>query len=105
MIVKDIIYGNIELNGIYEEIVNCDEFKRLADITQTSMASLEYPALEQETRYEHSIGVYYLMSRTLNELERKLGKQGVYFNKNEKDMAKLAALLHGYWTWSEFTSS
>lgn len=94
MIVKDIIYGNIELNGIYEEIVNCDEFKRLADITQTSMASLEYPALEQETRYEHSIGVYYLMSRTLNELERKLGKQGVYFNKNEKDMAKLAALLH-----------
>lgn len=49
MIVKDIIYGNIELNGIYEEIVNCDEFKRLADITQTSMASLEYPALEQET--------------------------------------------------------
>ena len=86
MLVKDVIYGNIELSGIYEEIVNCDEFKRLADITQTSMSSLEYPALEKETRYEHSIGVYYLMSRTLNELERKLGKQGVYFNKNEKDM-------------------
>ena len=94
MIVKDVIYGNIELNGIYEEIVNCDEFKRLADITQTAMSSLEYPALEQETRYEHSVGVYYLMCRTLNELERKLGKQGVHFNKSEKDMAKLAALLH-----------
>ena len=94
MIVKDRIYGNIELNGIYEEIVNCAEFKRLADITQTSMAVLEYPALEEETRYEHSIGVYYLMSRTLNELERKLSKQGVHFNKSEKDMAKLAALLH-----------
>ena len=94
MIVKDVIYGNIELNGIYEEIVNCDEFKRLADITQTSMSALEYPALEKETRYEHSIGVYYLMSRTLNELERKLSKQGVHFNKSEKDMAKLSALLH-----------
>lgn len=94
MIVKDVIYGNIELNGIYEEIVNCNEFKRLADITQTSMSSLEYPALEQETRYEHSIGVYYLMSRTLNELEKKLSKQGIHFNKSEKDIAKLAALLH-----------
>ncbi len=43
------------------------------------MASLEYPALEQETRYEHSIGVYYLMSRTLNELERKIRQTGSIF--------------------------
>ena len=94
MIVKDKVYGNIELKGIYEKIVNCSEFKRLQDIIQTSMAAIQYPELEKETRYEHSIGVYYLMCRALNELEKKLSVQGVRINKEEKEIAKLAALLH-----------
>lgn len=94
MIQKDIIYGNIELEGIYEEIVNSEDFLRLKDITQTAMSTIQYPELLQETRYEHSIGVYYLMSRTLNNLERKLSAYGLHISKEEKAMAKLAALLH-----------
>lgn len=94
MIYKDIIYGNIELNGIYEEIANSKDFLRLKDIVQTAMSSLKYPDLEQETRYEHSIGVYYLMCRTLNNLEKKLSKDGLHIDKEEKEIAKLAALLH-----------
>ena len=86
MIVKDKVYGNIELKGIYEKIVNCSEFKRLQDIIQTSMAAIQYPELEKETRYEHSIGVYYLMCRALNELEKKLSVQGVRINKEEKEI-------------------
>lgn len=94
MLHQDVIYGNIELNGIYEKIVNSREFLRLKDITQTAMSTLAYPQLAKETRFEHSIGVYYLMCRTLNNLEKKLSAQGVYFAKEEKDIAKLAALLH-----------
>lgn len=70
MLHQDVIYGNIELNGIYEKIVNSQEFLRLKDITQTAMSTLTYPQLAKETRFEHSIGVYYLMCRTLNNLEK-----------------------------------
>ena len=94
MIQKDIIYGNIELEGIYEEIIKSEEFLRLKDITQTALSAIQYPELAQETRYEHSIGVYYLMCRTLNNLERKLSRYGLHISKEEKAMAKLAALLH-----------
>ncbi|MCI9177891.1 MAG: HD domain-containing protein [Clostridia bacterium] len=94
MIINDILYGKIELKGIYEEIANTEEFKRLDDITQTAMSALEYPILAEETRYEHSIGVYYLMCQTLNILDAKLAKQGIHISKEEKELAKLAALLH-----------
>lgn len=60
----------------------------------TAMSSLAYPQLAKETRYEHSIGVYHLMCRTLNNLERKLSAQGLHIAKEEKEMAKLTALLH-----------
>ena len=94
MIQKDVIYGNIELEGIYEEIVKSRDFSRLKDIVQTALNSIQYPELERETRYEHSIGVYHLMCRTLNNLERKLSTYGLNIAKEEKELAKLAALLH-----------
>lgn len=94
MIRRDIIYGNIGLEGIYEEIVKSKDFSRLKDIVQTAFNYIKYPELEQETRYEHSIGVYYLMCRTLNNLERKLSAYGLHISKEERELAKLAALLH-----------
>jgi len=94
MIVKDIIYGNIELDGVYEEIVKSDDFTRLQDIIQTASSSIKYPELLNETRYEHSIGVYHLMCRTLNNLERKLSEYGIRISKREKELTKMAALLH-----------
>lgn len=94
MIQKDIIYGNIELDGIYEEIIKSKDFTRLKDIIQTALSSIQYPELEQETRYEHSIGVYYLMCKTLRNLERKLSAFGLHIAKQEIELAKLAALLH-----------
>lgn len=94
MIQRDVIYGNIELEGIYEEIVKSKDFSRLKDIVQTALNSIQYPELEREIRYEHSIGVYHLMCRTLNNLERKLSTYGLNIAKEEKELAKLAALLH-----------
>lgn len=94
MILRDVIYGNIELEGIYEEIVKSKDFSRLKDIIQTAFNHIQYPELEQETRYEHSIGVYHLMCRTLNNLERKLSAYGLHISKEERELAKLAALLH-----------
>lgn len=94
MVIRDIIYGNIELEGIYEEIVKSKDFSRLKDIVQTALNHIQYPELEQETRYEHSIGVYHLMCRTLNNLERKLSAYGLRISKEERELAKLAALLH-----------
>ena len=94
MIRRDVVYGNIELDGIYEEIVKSKDFSRLKDIIQTAFNHIQYPELEQETRYEHSIGVYYLMCRTLNNLERKLSAYGLHISKEERELAKMAALLH-----------
>ena len=50
MIQKDIIYGNIELDGIYEEIVKSQDFSRLQDVVQTAFNSIEYPELEQDRK-------------------------------------------------------
>ncbi len=72
MIQKDIVYGNIELDGIYEEIVKSSDFLRLKDITQTALASIKYPELAQETRYEHSIGVYYLMRQNFKYYRKEI---------------------------------
>ena len=41
MIRRDVVYGNIELDGIYEEIVKSKDFSRLKDIIQTAFNNIQ----------------------------------------------------------------
>lgn len=57
-IIKDPIYGYIEIEDCYASIVDSPFFQRLRDIIQTSYVSV-YPA-SLHNRFTHSLGVFYL---------------------------------------------
>lgn len=77
MIVQDPVYGDIHIeNSIVEELIGNGFFERLKDITQSGMPNglNKFPSF---SRFEHSIGVYYLL-------------QKFQANRNEQ----IAGLLH-----------
>ena len=94
LVIKDVIHGNIVLENIYKELVESQEFQRLKDIKQTGTATIEYEDMKKETRFDHSIGSYHLMCRTINNIEDKLSRFGLKIDKQEKEIAKIAMLLH-----------
>lgn len=94
LIIKDEIHGIIELEGVYKELVECQEFQRLKDIIQTGTSYHQYPEMEQETRFDHSVGSYYLMCHIIEHIEEKLEEHGMKVKEEEKEIAKIAMLLH-----------
>ena len=98
-IIKDPIYGYIEIHEEYLSLINTPYFQRLRDILQTSYTSL-YPASLQN-RFTHSLGVFHLGQIALESLLSKLKKNySKYFNNNQEEIKKcsytfnLACLLH-----------
>ena len=94
LIIRDEVHGNIELEGAYKELVQSKDFQRLKDIIQTGTSYLKYPEMEKETRFDHSVGSYHLMCKIIDNIEKKLGMQGVKVKEEEKEIAKIAMLLH-----------
>ncbi len=93
-VIKDEVHGNISLQGVYKELVQSQDFQRLKDIVQTGTSYLQYPDMKNETRYDHSVGSYYLMCKIIQNIENKLAMQGIQVNEEEKEIAKIAMLLH-----------
>ena len=82
--IKDSIHGDVFISSIAGELIDTPEMQRLRHVVQTSFSNMIYPGANH-TRFEHSIGTYYLMSR------------GCFFNKIEKPMGTrlvITALLH-----------
>lgn len=94
LIINDEIHGNIELDGVYKELVESKDFQRLKDIIQTGTSYLKYPDMKYETRFDHSVGSYYLICKIIDDIERKLDSQGIKIREDEKEIAKIAMLLH-----------
>lgn len=94
LIIHDEVHGLIELEGIYKELVQSNDFQRLKDIIQTGTSYYMYPEMEKETRFDHSVGSYYLMCKIIENIERKLSEQGLVINEEEKEIAKISMLLH-----------
>ena len=94
LVINDEIHGDIELDGVYKELVESKDFQRLKDIIQTGTSYLKYPDMKYETRFDHSIGSYYLICKIIEDIERKLDLQGIKIREDEKEIAKIAMLLH-----------
>ena len=94
LVINDEIHGDIELDGVYKELVESKDFQRLKDIIQTGTSYLKYPDMKYETRFDHSIGAYYLICKIIDDIERKLDSQGIKIREDEKEIAKIAMLLH-----------
>lgn len=65
--IRDPVYGNIPLSKEAFQILNTKNFQRLKHLLQTGPAFHVYPGL-RHSRFEHSVGVYYLMRLALQQL-------------------------------------
>jgi HD superfamily phosphohydrolase len=88
-IIKDCIYGFVEVSDLCLSFLDCPEFQRLRHIKQLGVAHYVYPSAVH-TRFEHSIGVMHLAGEVIKSLRLK----GVSISEREKDLVQLAALIH-----------
>jgi len=79
--IKDAIYGFVKIENTALPLIETREFQRLRWIKQLGFTNLVYPSAVH-TRFEHSIGCYYLTSRLCDHL-----------NLDSEEL-KIAALLH-----------
>ena len=64
-IVCDPIHGEIPLSLLEQRLIDTPSFQRLRNLKQLGLASLVYPNATH-TRFEHSLGVFRLMSRIID---------------------------------------
>lgn len=79
--IRDSLYGNIEVNGIFLELMETPEIQRLHGIKQLGLTYLVYPGANH-TRLEHSLGTSYIARK----MAKALGIDAM--------QAGVAALLH-----------
>uniref|UniRef100_A0A0D9Y285 HD-associated domain-containing protein n=1 Tax=Oryza glumipatula TaxID=40148 RepID=A0A0D9Y285_9ORYZ len=72
--VFDNLQGNISLDPLAREFVDTEEFQRLRDLKQLGLTYLVYPGAVH-TRFEHSLGVYWLAGEAMNNLRLYQGEE------------------------------
>ena len=70
MIIHDNIHGYIKLDSIASKIIDTPIFQRLRYIHQTGLLYLVFPTATH-TRFEHSIGTYYLAKKMITHINQK----------------------------------
>lgn len=92
--VSDPIYSQFKIDKPFSDILETKEFQRLKDITQTGFSFYDFPYLQYEDRFGHSLGAFYIMERILEKLSKLLEGTGISISKDERDIALAAILLH-----------
>ncbi|KAA6338110.1 hypothetical protein EZS27_013853 [termite gut metagenome] len=89
-IINDPVFGFINIpEGILYELVHHPLLQRLTRIKQMGLSSVVYPGA-QHTRFQHSLGAFYLTSETLLQLAAKGNK----ILPHETEAVQIAILLH-----------
>lgn len=72
MKIIDKIYGEIEIdNQLIVDLINTAPFQRLKNISQDGATNFIQP-VRNVTRYEHSIGVWYLAEKFHRSIEEQI---------------------------------
>ncbi|KAA0002314.1 MAG: HD domain-containing protein [Thermoplasmata archaeon] len=79
--IRDSLYGNIKIDGVFLQLMESPEIQRLSGIKQLGLTYLVYPGANH-TRLEHSLGTSYMARKIATALD---------FNET---IAGVAALLH-----------
>jgi HD superfamily phosphohydrolase len=82
--IKDSVHDHITVEGVAEALLDTPPVQRLRRIRQLGQAHLVYPSANH-TRFEHSLGVYHLADRALD----NLGIEG-----RRAERVRAAAVLH-----------
>ena len=89
-IISDPVFGFIKIKrGLLYDIVQHPFFQRLNRINQLGLASVVYPGA-RHTRFQHSLGAFYLMSEAIKSLTEK----GIYIFDSEAEAVQAAILMH-----------
>src|ERR1051325_5130948 len=89
-IVRDPLWNNIRLEPLAVALIDTPAFQRLRYVRQLGLAFLVYPGATH-TRFEHALGAYHLVRRSLGILEEREGFKDV---ADECALLRAAALLH-----------
>ena len=94
--IKDPIYGYVDIDDEYIQLINTPEFQRLRNVVQTSYQALYPSALHN--RFVHSIGVFHLGKKAFSCFKSNVEKTfDDYKNLDWEKMEKtylMACLLH-----------
>ncbi len=89
-IINEPVFGFIKIpGGVLMDIVDHPLMQRLRHIKQLGLASIVYPGA-QHTRFQHSLGAYWLM----NEAVMTLAQKGIFIFDSEAEAIKAAILMH-----------
>ena len=89
-IISDPVFGFINIpKGLLYDIVRHPLLQRLTRIKQVGLSSVVYPGA-QHTRFQHSLGAFYLMSEAITQLTSK----GNFIFDSEAEAVQAAILLH-----------
>ena len=89
-IINDPVFGFINIpKGLLYDIVRHPLLQRLTRIKQVGLSSVVYPGA-QHTRFQHSLGAFYLMSEAITQLASK----GNFIFDSEAEAVQAAILLH-----------
>ena len=89
-IINDPVFGFINIpKGLLYNIVKHPLLQRLTRIKQVGISSVVYPGA-QHTRFQHSLGAFYLMSEAITQLTAK----GHFIFDSEAEAVRAAILLH-----------
>ena len=89
-IINDPVFGFINIpKGLLYDIVRHPLLHRLTRIKQVGLSSVVYPGA-QHTRFQHSLGAFYLMSEAITQLASK----GNFIFDSEAEAVQAAILLH-----------
>ena len=91
VVVRDPLWGTIDLDVVARRVVDSAAFQRLRYIRQLGLAHLVYPGATH-TRFDHALGVYHLIRRAIGELEAR-GEQE-RLDAADRRLVPLAGLLH-----------
>ena len=90
-IINDPVFGFIKVpRGLLLDIVRHPLMQRLTRIKQLGLTQEVYPGA-QHTRFQHSLGAFYLMSEALVSLQQK----GVFVFDSEAEAVQAAILISG----------
>ncbi|WP_135536771.1 HD domain-containing protein [Halostella pelagica] len=82
--IKDSVHDYVDVDGVAQDLLDAEAVQRLRYVKQLSTVRLVYPSANH-TRFEHSLGVYHLAGRALDQL----GVDG-----SRAEAVQAAALLH-----------
>lgn len=89
-IINDPVFGFIKIpRGLLLDIIQHPLMQRLNRINQLGLASVVYPGA-RHTRFQHSIGAFYLMSEAILSLQQK----GQFIFDSEAEAVEAAILMH-----------